>query len=608
MKREGNFKAMRRYLFLMMLPIALAFAGNPSSKSERIDRICAEKEKTYGKAYIGCNGFDSGVVPLSASYQQHMVEPMGVKRSELNEKFMGDVRYNPAPAALKRPNFEFTGGGSRYGYDEAPLADRWLAIVEDLTKDDQNACSGLLNDWFHTKWASQFNPSGTDPVAGRCFIWSAWAMDRKVVQSLQNIDRGTMCKGMPLTLGEIKEIYLTLYDTPLDPVQMNRQKVISGEKGKDGFVKWSSLSPKTIMDTNIGLSTLGVLGNGVEPARMFEDFKSAVSAGKSFRFNRDQTQVWNQPIALMVDTAYKNSSTSPEAEITLGSVLSSADLSAKEGDPEAKKELTSLVQEERDLIIRLAAGEMLSAKAKELVKRRSQLIDGGSLVPTKGTNIVLHDLTVEYGDELSFGSTDPNLSKQISYRYAAVEDADHRVVRSSWKPPVTKFGDFCDKHKDDRIIEFPGMLSLSKKEGNNPPLSNKNCSSIKRTGKDLLGNTGDYEVFDGAVPPEYYDTVPAEPAFKDPMQKCAYGWFQSVIQDPNKCPTFDNALKFTDEFQRRTLDNSLSDADIAVLAPMYKDADFIDAAWIKNNLCDSRYARVDVLRNKIPGFDASICR
>lgn len=654
-----SWKGLPAFLSAAMMASPSAVAG---TLSDRLQKICAYKENVEykGRSAKCVASYDSGLRAASASYQPAIVGPNTASRDVVNRTMYGskDVYKNEFPGVEGTKEWiddEYNfgaydptvdnkiaasaarGGGNscsqhlpkvtvakpklvngdriERGY---PLAFRFLSVVDKRfnngnagKRDNGETVSAPdvpLYAWLEKKWlpTQHADPAATSESDGSCFMWAPWSVDRKVLKSLQGIQSGLMCEGIPLTRGEIKEIYFQLYAAVAKKRPFLREKTpafFSGDEKQESFLENTLVSKA--MDANLGLARLGALGGpledgnhaALEPDTVLEKFRAAMEAGKSFTFDRDHgAQMWNQPAVAMAVTRYRGDT--PAADL-----LSTTDYAPVGGDAG----LAELQRLERALIVRLSAGQgldagdrrqlesmaggtlaadaSLEAQARLVSDAKAKLLAAGKIAPKKGSgtlSVIHQDLTVVYGEENQYASMAEDREATRSFRFATVVDGAGNKVKAAWNPSQGTLGELCKGEKP----EFTGFSSWNAKY---------ECCKLE-TGQIKQ----DYRVFTSAVPPRHVDIFdPIEPDLSTPEGE-AYLQFQAMLMgesaftDPAQkaeairrwgplkaaCPSFDSAARFTRLFDQCRGKGAVSDAERNELTELVSKADFLDDQWV----------------------------
>jgi hypothetical protein len=681
--------------------LSAAMMLSPSARGEalsaRLQKICNYKENVEyrGRAAKCVASYDSGLTAASASYQPALVGPNTATPEAVNrymyngkavyrndypsikgtrdgidqpynygpynptsddkiEKQLQNLGSNPDKCSELLPN-KMSLIRPKLNADKEriekgkPLAFRFLDVIDRrfnhgnaAKRDDGKPVSESdvpLYTWLDQKWlpTQQANLEATSSSDGSCFMWAPWSVDRKVLKSLQSLQSGLMCEGIPLTLGEIKEIYFQLYAAVARKRPYIREEALAFFPGNENQVDpFGDSEVKKAMDANLGLSRLGALGGGLtagqqalDPDRVLDKFREAMEANppKSFTFDRDHgAQMWNQPVVAMVVTRYRGDAAAAD-------LLTTTDYSPVGGDTG----LRDLQDLESSLILRLSGGKGLDPSDRQRLERmagralregasleeqarlvteaKSKLLSAGKIAPKGGNGalqVILQDLTIVYGEENTYSSMEPDHESTRSFRFATVVDGNGRKVKSTWNPTQGKLSELCKSEKP----EFTGFSSWN---------GAYECCKLA-TGQ----LKEDYPVFTSAVPPRHVDIFdPIEPDLNDPAGE-AYLQFQALLMgeaafsDPAQkaeairrwgplkaaCPSFDRAARFSKLFEECRRKGVISGDERTELLDLFDQAEFLDDQWVQNNLCataglpDSFAELKSVMVGKRPG----ICR
>lgn len=538
--------------------------------------VCSQKKEDFGASFLACDCVSSGMTPVSASYQPENVAPMGVPSAKIND-FLPDSKYiEPFPAINTTDQLFYDKKGSPIAFSELSAADKLLKIT--LSKLGSNSA---VYQWLQGSWSKELQPRpGADGSNGICPRWSRWAVDPVVLADIQKISDQQTCHG--LTRGQIKEISLALYQAN-EPTVSTRW--FEKKRAETFYSLDQQSTPAQTMDANIGLAKLGLLGQGdLDPGKWLSDYREAVAAGKGSSFDRDHgSQVWNQPIAGMVDVSYKSA-------IKAVRLLSMSEFEPA-GTANASK-FNQLVDTEKKLTIEMAAGRAGSAQADVFNAAKEAAIEEGVMRPAPGGSkvnaselvSVMHDLTVIYGDENQFASQATDRTADRTFRYSSIMSGGKKL-RSVFLPPVTKMSKLC---KDYPSRGYLGFSAYDRKDKEGQTIYQNQCSKIES------GQIPDYDVFAGAPPPRYVNFF--EKGFKGQgpeaeVRKQAFDFFHSLLQDcpENNRPTqYAAALEFMKKLTEYEQQNQIPVSEIPQMKALYAQSEFLDFNWLTAHVCNTR--------------------
>ncbi len=491
------------------------------------------------KKLISCREVDFEVKAISADYQSKRTEPAAVYptkiRVDLNEGRLGDfVDVNPIPGIKNSLFFNPIVGPLAESFEAVPAAgfsllSKFTSVMTQM-KANSPEDSEFLN-WLNDRDSglpSQLVPDATqESWVGRCDVWSAWSIDPEVRRLLDRSRFGLMCGDVPLSRGELKELFTLFYSRPRSDFEINLIQFFSGGSGE---------SAEEIEDANMALVKLGVWGADSEfhPDSLIDLGIAAKAAGQNLIVDLGRgREVWNHPVENVVDLEFEDLRPTPPAGHVLDDYLpigdegetffSSARAAANDlqnlalnGDSRPSQPLFGLAAQ---LDLSIEAQTVSLSRQVDLFEKLMVQASARGWIRLKRDKVKRHLLMIQYGIEGRFADSEDQGPRTRIMEYTIVGD------QGRWTPAIRKLKDACQW--DDFRLE-----------------RKSDCN------QEHLSESGESWVISGALPPKNFQFMRVGSGAKTGMKGIAY---DRLIRMVTECPLLDEGVVFL-----RELDETLN--------------------------------------------------
>ncbi len=446
-------------------------------------------------------------------------------------------------------------------------------IVGDLTK----ALSPKKN---HKAWE------------GQCLLFSAWnassnPLDLEFKSLLGNMKRGVLCDGKwPLTRGVLKQLWTGLtiepkHDFPGSPNDFQQLDLNQGKTYSE--VEHPLNPPENIENANVAMMKLGDFGTSSDfaPNQILALAQNAKNKGESLIFDLNSGRpVWNQPIELVYELTYEDSSQSasdqtyytakdfqssnPEGQDILAKIATlETILKVKASqDDQSPVNLCQLQQVLKVNCTYLPNPTFVSEQVNQLKALQQVALTNGSIKLT-APPVVHHQIIIQYGNEGEFGESADQVSPNRVLDYVEVNG------RAIWTTPTKRLSAACS---DGQFGMRGDKDSL---------LQNLKGACPVPAGKDR-------EIFTGDLPPKNFKVLRPEPSdrllsYVDQKKRNAQKKLLKLIHE--HCPSFDAGAKFLDRLKLALSRNQITQTDIQELKILFPQAkSFLSANFVEESI------------------------